>query len=197
MNEGKRGEAAPRQLSGRGLAYWTDGREDRIIYVTPGYQMVALDAKTGAPVHELRQGRRRRSEAGRRPGDGSRHRRGRPARGADRRQRRRSSSARRTCPAASPQEQDEREGLRPRLRRAHRQAALDLPHDSASGRIRQRHLGERLVVVHRQRRRLGADERRSKSSAWSICRSNCRPATTTAAIGPATACSARASSRST
>ena len=26
MNEGKRGEAAPRQLSGRGLAYWTDGK---------------------------------------------------------------------------------------------------------------------------------------------------------------------------
>ena len=50
MNEGKRGEAAPRQLSGRGLAYWTDGREDRIVYVTPGYQMVALNAKTGVPV---------------------------------------------------------------------------------------------------------------------------------------------------
>ncbi|HEX7139494.1 MAG TPA: PQQ-binding-like beta-propeller repeat protein [Vicinamibacterales bacterium] len=49
-NEGKRGEAAPRQLSGRGLAYWTDGRESRIVYVTPGYQMVALDAKTGIPA---------------------------------------------------------------------------------------------------------------------------------------------------
>jgi len=49
-NEGKRGEAAPRQLSGRGLAFWTDGREERIIYVTPGYQMVALDAKTGAKI---------------------------------------------------------------------------------------------------------------------------------------------------
>jgi quinoprotein glucose dehydrogenase len=46
-NEGQRGTVAPRQLSGRGLAYWTDGREERIIYVTPGYQMVALDAKTG------------------------------------------------------------------------------------------------------------------------------------------------------
>ena len=50
MNEGKRGESAPRQLSGRGLAYWTDGRTARIVYVTPGYQMVALDAKTGRPV---------------------------------------------------------------------------------------------------------------------------------------------------
>ena len=50
INEGKRGEAAPRQLSGRGLAYWSDGKEERIIYVTPGYQMVALDAKTGDRV---------------------------------------------------------------------------------------------------------------------------------------------------
>jgi quinoprotein glucose dehydrogenase len=49
-NEGARAAAAPRQLSGRGLAYWTDGREERIIYVTPGYRMIALDAKTGIPV---------------------------------------------------------------------------------------------------------------------------------------------------
>ncbi len=50
-HEGKRGDAAPRKLSGRGLAYWTDGRNDsRILYVTPGYRLVALDAKTGALV---------------------------------------------------------------------------------------------------------------------------------------------------
>jgi quinoprotein glucose dehydrogenase len=49
-DEGKRGEAAPRQLSGRGLTYWTDGRSERIIYVTPGYHMIALDAKIGRPV---------------------------------------------------------------------------------------------------------------------------------------------------
>ena len=49
--EGPRAVAAPRQLSGRGLAYWTDGRgDDRVLYVTPGYRLVALDAKTGAPV---------------------------------------------------------------------------------------------------------------------------------------------------
>jgi len=48
--EGARGAAAPRQLSGRGLAYWSDGKEARILYVTPGYQLVALDAKTGARV---------------------------------------------------------------------------------------------------------------------------------------------------
>src|SRR5437879_12854618 len=49
-NEGARGAAAPRQLSGRGLAYWTDGKEERILYVTPGYRMIALDAKTGAMI---------------------------------------------------------------------------------------------------------------------------------------------------
>ena len=49
--EGARGAAAPRQLSGRGLSYWTDGASDRrILYVTPGYQLIALDAKTGVPV---------------------------------------------------------------------------------------------------------------------------------------------------
>lgn len=49
-HEGARGEAAPRQLSGHGVAYWTDGREERILYVTPGYRLVALNAKTGVPV---------------------------------------------------------------------------------------------------------------------------------------------------
>ena len=48
--EGTRGANAPRQLSGRGLAYWSDGREERILYITPGYRLIALDAKTGARV---------------------------------------------------------------------------------------------------------------------------------------------------
>ena len=53
INEGKRGEAAPRLLSGRGLSYWSDGKEERIIYVTPGYQMVALNAKTGDQIQSF------------------------------------------------------------------------------------------------------------------------------------------------
>ncbi len=57
--EGARGSAAPRQLSGRGLAYWTDGRDERILYVTPGYRLIALNAKTGSLVHWLRRQRRR------------------------------------------------------------------------------------------------------------------------------------------
>ena len=48
--EGPRAAASPRQLSGRGVAYWTDGRDERILYVTTGYRLVALDAKTGARI---------------------------------------------------------------------------------------------------------------------------------------------------
>jgi quinoprotein glucose dehydrogenase len=52
-HEGARGGAAPRQLSGRGLAYWSDGKEERILYVTPGYRLICLDAKTGMRVPEF------------------------------------------------------------------------------------------------------------------------------------------------
>ncbi|HEY9183374.1 MAG TPA: PQQ-binding-like beta-propeller repeat protein, partial [Gammaproteobacteria bacterium] len=50
LDEGQRGQVAPRQLSGRGLAYWQSGDDKRIVYVTPGYQMIALDARTGDRV---------------------------------------------------------------------------------------------------------------------------------------------------
>jgi len=51
LREGSRASNAPRQLSGRGVSYWTDGKgDDRIIYVTPGYRMVALNAHTGTPI---------------------------------------------------------------------------------------------------------------------------------------------------
>ena len=49
-DEGPRGAAGPRQLSGRGLSYWSDGKEARLLYITIGYQLVALDAKTGSRV---------------------------------------------------------------------------------------------------------------------------------------------------
>jgi quinoprotein glucose dehydrogenase len=49
-HEGKRGGAAPRQLSGRGLAYWSEGKEERILYVTPGFRLICLDAKNGIRV---------------------------------------------------------------------------------------------------------------------------------------------------
>ena len=49
-HEGDRGANAPRQLSGRGLAYWSDGKEERIFYVTPGYRLICLNAKTGTLI---------------------------------------------------------------------------------------------------------------------------------------------------
>jgi quinoprotein glucose dehydrogenase len=51
-DEGARGSAGARQGAGRGLAWWSspDGTDQRIIYVTPGYRMLALDARTGTPV---------------------------------------------------------------------------------------------------------------------------------------------------
>jgi quinoprotein glucose dehydrogenase len=56
-HEGARGAAAPRQLSGRGLAYWTDGKNDaRIFYTTPGYRLIALNARTGALVPSFGKG---------------------------------------------------------------------------------------------------------------------------------------------
>lgn len=51
MREGKRAAVSPRQLSGRGVSYWTDGRgDDRVVYVTTGYRLVSLNAKTGQPI---------------------------------------------------------------------------------------------------------------------------------------------------
>jgi quinoprotein glucose dehydrogenase len=42
---------SPRRYSGRGVAYWTDGKGDeRIVYITTGYQLIELNAKTGQPV---------------------------------------------------------------------------------------------------------------------------------------------------
>jgi len=50
LDEGERGDRAPRKQN-RGLAYWTDGKDDaRLLLITPGYQLVALDAKTGRPI---------------------------------------------------------------------------------------------------------------------------------------------------
>ncbi|MEO8259724.1 MAG: pyrroloquinoline quinone-dependent dehydrogenase [Acidobacteriota bacterium] len=48
-DEGERFDRAPRKV-GRGVAYWTDGTNARIITVTPGFQLVALDARTGIPI---------------------------------------------------------------------------------------------------------------------------------------------------
>jgi quinoprotein glucose dehydrogenase len=50
LDEGERGAAAPRRLSGRGLAYWDNNGAGRIVYVTPGYQLVMLNADNGRRI---------------------------------------------------------------------------------------------------------------------------------------------------
>jgi quinoprotein glucose dehydrogenase len=51
LREGQRAAIAPRQLSGRGVSFWSDGRgDDRILYVTTGYKLTCLNAKTGMMI---------------------------------------------------------------------------------------------------------------------------------------------------
>jgi quinoprotein glucose dehydrogenase len=50
LDEGDRTARAPRRNSGRGVSYWTDGTQARIIVVTPGFRLVSLDATSGRPV---------------------------------------------------------------------------------------------------------------------------------------------------
>ena len=49
-DEAARFDQAPRKIH-RGVSYWTDGRGDaRIVFVTPGFQLIALNAKNGIPI---------------------------------------------------------------------------------------------------------------------------------------------------
>jgi quinoprotein glucose dehydrogenase len=52
IDESSRQRVMPRRNSGRGLAWWRseNGAEERIFVVTPGFQIAALDAKTGRQV---------------------------------------------------------------------------------------------------------------------------------------------------
>ena len=53
MDENGRDRKAPRRNAGRGVGYWTDGREERIFVITTGFYLVALNAKTGMAVREF------------------------------------------------------------------------------------------------------------------------------------------------
>jgi quinoprotein glucose dehydrogenase len=54
LEEGQRALRSARRLSGRGVGYWTDGKGDeRIFYVTIGYQLVGLNAKDGVPLKDF------------------------------------------------------------------------------------------------------------------------------------------------
>ena len=155
-NEGNRFNEGPRKMSGRGVAYWSGGADDkRVFVVTPGFFLWSLDATTGLPKREfgeagvvdLRRGLRgptEHVEAGSSSpalvvGDvvivG-------PAGGIGARM------------SSKTQAKLDVRGFDVRTR----QAALDVPHDSREGRARLRHVAHAgLRRVHGQRRRLGAD----------------------------------------
>jgi glucose dehydrogenase len=140
----------------RGIAYWRNGDDERVMILTAFAQMIALDARNGKPVPtfgtdgriDLAEGLRRpvdrdyytmtgdrpRSDRGGFVGDGLV---GTPAAAARRYQ---------------------------RLRRRHRTSALDLSHRCTGGRTRRRDLGEGVMEGSRECQRLGADERRR--GAW-------------------------------
>ena len=159
LNEGPRGESAPRRLSGRGLAYWSDRQDERIVYVTPGYQMIALDAKTGIRVPgfgrdgivdlkldfdqemDLVNGEVGLHAAPVIAGDvvviGAAH-----------------------LPGSIPSRRNNENGYVRGFDVADRRTPVDLSHDSKAGRGGIRDVGGRLRGEHRQHRRLGADEHR-------------------------------------
>ena len=56
FNEGVRGARAVRPQN-RGLTYWTDGEGDeRILMISPGFHLIALDAKTGRVIEDFGDG---------------------------------------------------------------------------------------------------------------------------------------------
>lgn len=53
LDEGARGNVAPRKGPGRGVALWRDGGRDTLFVISPGYQLIALDAVNGRPVESF------------------------------------------------------------------------------------------------------------------------------------------------
>ena len=165
-DEGARGSAGARQGAGRGVAWWSspDGTDQRIIYVTPGYRMIALDAKTGIPVDsfgddgivDLKENFDQDGRSGRRQHRAQRH----AARG-----RQRGGRGRRASPGRQPRIDLGRTRQRARFRRADRQTPLDLPYRPGSRRVRLRDVGRRRGGAKRQHRSLVANERGSGARA--------------------------------
>ena len=56
IDEGTRGENAPRKGPGRGVAYRRDGEQETIFVISPGYHLIALNAKNGQPLDSFGSG---------------------------------------------------------------------------------------------------------------------------------------------
>ncbi len=53
FDEGARGAAAPRRSSGRGVSFWRSANSsepNRLYTISPGFQLIALDTRTGQPI---------------------------------------------------------------------------------------------------------------------------------------------------
>jgi quinoprotein glucose dehydrogenase len=53
LDEGARGTVSPRRSSGRGVSFWrskVSGEASRVLTISPGFQLIALDAHTGQPI---------------------------------------------------------------------------------------------------------------------------------------------------
>ena len=205
-SEGRRAEFAPRVGAGRGVSYWTDGKEERIIFVTTGYRLKALNAKTGALVSRLRQERRRRSESR----TSIRISAGSPA----------AAWTRLTMADIGLHASSAIANDTIIVGAAGREGTTPFTTNEVKGYVRAFDVrtGRRLWTFHTipQRGEFGADTwfensaaangsrrvsgRKSRStpnSGWSTCRSRRRPTTTTAVTDPATISSPKASSPST
>ncbi len=147
--EGKRGAAAPRQLSGRGLSV-LDRRQGRRTDLVrdAGLSPDRAQRENGPDRPFLRHGRRRRHEGGRhvrrRQADRPRDRRNRVALDTVDREGRRARRFRDEGRHDGHHAQ-QHQGRGARLRRQNRPDAVAVQYDSASRRVRQRDLVEQLV----------------------------------------------------
>ena len=158
-NEGRARENAPRRTCRDGVGVLDRRKEERILYVTPGYRLIALNAKTGNRITsfgengvvdlKLNDDQNIDLETGEIGLESA------PVVAKDviiigaafKKQRDtqiRGTTIRATCADST----------------SNRQAPLDFPHHPAQRRVRVRHLGERLGRVHRQRRGLDSNVRR-------------------------------------
>ena len=138
----------------RGANYWeSKDRKDRRILVTSGGYLHAIDALTGKTVDSFADHGKLDLKTGidRAPIPLASANPGTHFRESDHP---RKLPRRRLSRAA---------GRSPRVRCAHRQAGVGVPHDSASGRARVRHLAEGRLQVHGRRGRVGRNHRRRKA----------------------------------
>ena len=183
----------------RGVAWWSDGDDARIFFGTHEAYLLALDAETGEPVLDWGDDGRVDLMAGIPRADrGGTTRRGRNLMGV-----------------ASPPVVARDVVVTPNVI-SDGVIAKEAPPgwikgvDARTGdvrwvfrtvpqgrRLRHRHVGQRVVALLGQHQRLAADERRRGAGLRVPADGHARPATTTAATGPATTCSRRAWWRST